>query len=238
MIDGRDGEAEVGHLRLSIAVEEDVLRLEVAVDQAGVVGGGEAAAGSNELLEDVGPGARSGAQPLAERVSLQVLHGDEQAAVGGAHVVDGDDVRVGGAGQGAGLAQESLAQARGRAAAGADQLEGHGPIEVIVAGRPDHAHGPGPDLADELVAIDARARFPASHGFRDARIDREGGLHPWIAARLSPPPRRPQVVRHVHVPSQRALWRELPPPPWVPPDSAAAASIVSEVVAGRDRSAG
>ncbi len=158
---GRLGESEVQDLRLTGGGHEHVLGLEVAVDQAGVVRGLQAAAGLDEHREHLLAGPRARAQPRLEGGALDELHGDEDAVAVGADVVHCDDVGVAQAGHRLGLAQQSgvAVDARlGRAAAGdglaVQQLERDLAVELRVVGRVDHAHAAGTERVQDHVATD------------------------------------------------------------------------------------
>ena len=91
----RAGDAEVGHLHLALAAEEDVLRLDVAVDEPVVVREREPVGDRERELER--PSDRQPARPedeLLEVLAVDVLEDDELPAVVVATVDDGDDVRV------------------------------------------------------------------------------------------------------------------------------------------------
>ncbi len=91
---GGDGEAEVDDAGPAFLVDEDVVGLEVAVDDALAMGGGEALPGGEEHVADLPPGARVLGEPGAEGLAADELHGDEEAAVDGADVEDAGDVGV------------------------------------------------------------------------------------------------------------------------------------------------
>ena len=104
------GDAEVGDLHPALVVDDDVLRLDVAVDD--VLAMREA-----QRLEDLHGdrdqqcSGRSGAYLTMISLSgppLEVLHGDVVGALGLAPVVDLDDVGVVEAGRAARLAAEAL----------------------------------------------------------------------------------------------------------------------------------
>ncbi len=86
------GEAEVEDLDASVASDEDVVRLEVAVDDALVVRGAETA---GELRRDLGCLARRhrrAVDPLAQRLALEQLRDDVGCTLVSADVVDREDV--------------------------------------------------------------------------------------------------------------------------------------------------
>ena len=92
----RASQAEVGHLDLAAWVDQDVLRLDVAVDDARLVRRGDRL---EDLLQQGEGSARRQRRLVADQVaqgmtSGDVLHREEQRAVVVALVVDGHDVRV------------------------------------------------------------------------------------------------------------------------------------------------
>ena len=101
------GEAEVGHPYPTVAAEEHVVGLEIAVDQVGGVGRREAAPGLREDLEHLGDGPGLRPQPLAQGLAFDVLHRDEDRALELPHVVHGDHVGVSDAGDGLRLADQA-----------------------------------------------------------------------------------------------------------------------------------
>jgi hypothetical protein len=100
------GEAEVDDAGAAVVVDEDVVGLEVAVDEAGAVGGGEAVAGGEEHVED---SARARGWRRARRAGWAAMNSMamKRLAVDGADVVDAGDVGVGEAGHGLGLAAQA-----------------------------------------------------------------------------------------------------------------------------------
>ena len=113
---GGPGQAEIEDLDAAAAAfQPDVGRLDVAVDQAVLVG-------RRQPLGDLPADAQHlGDGQLASRASrrsssgspLQELHGQEGHAAVLADLVDGDDVVVLDGGRGLGLAQEALPGLRG-----------------------------------------------------------------------------------------------------------------------------
>src|SRR5262249_42724073 len=117
--------------RLDVAVDD---ALGVGVDQCQQHLGDQLQAG----LERQRPLRR---QPLAQRLSLQILHYQEWA-VGTveARVVDGDDVRVGELADQLRLALEALVEAGLVAQLGVHQLDGDGAFEGLIDGAIDLGH--------------------------------------------------------------------------------------------------
>jgi hypothetical protein len=169
------GEAEVGDADAAVVADEDVVGLDVAVDEAGPVGRGEALASLQDAVEERLPGPRLGAPPLAQVGADDQLHRHEQALVVVADVVDLDDVGVRQAGERLGLALHALLDV-GAVGGLAQQLEGDAAVELIVVGDVDLAHAALGELADQRVA--------AGEGRGDGRRGRAGRVG-WSGARLA-----------------------------------------------------
>ena len=88
------GEAEVEDLHPAVAGDEDVLGLQVAVDDALVVRGGEAAGDLDGVVDGLARRQRRGADARAQRLAFEQLRDDVGRAVVAADVVDGEDVRM------------------------------------------------------------------------------------------------------------------------------------------------
>ena len=92
---GGAGEAEVGDPDLAAAVEHDVRRLEIAMDDAAIVRGGEPGADlPRELDRAVLREAADAAEQRREILAVHVFHREERVALEFADVVDAADVRV------------------------------------------------------------------------------------------------------------------------------------------------
>ena len=105
----RAGDAEVGHLRAPVGVDQDVLRLDVAVDEPAGMGAVEAAPD----LDRVGDRLVDRQRPLPwirslQRAALDVLEDDVGAAVVLARVDDPDEVGMREPRRRPGLAAEAL----------------------------------------------------------------------------------------------------------------------------------
>ena len=107
------GEAEVEDLGSAVFGEHDVFGLEVAVDDAGGVGGGEAIGDLGGDLDQPADGNGLAFQQRTERFAFEEFTDDVLLPGFDAEVVDGDDVRVVEGGDGAGLALEAAAEVGG-----------------------------------------------------------------------------------------------------------------------------
>ena len=87
----------------------------------------------------------------AERVAIDVLHGDVQLPVVVADVVDRDDVGVLETARRLGLAHEAAAQVL---AVDPEELERHVPIDDGVARQVQHTHAAFPEEAFDFVPAD------------------------------------------------------------------------------------
>ena len=146
-------DAEVGHQRAAGArLEQDVVRLHVAVHDAASVRVGERPRHLAQHARRVGRRERAArAESLAERLALHVAHDEEDEAARLADAMDRDDVRVREAGRRARLAQESLARLGGAREVRRQDLDGDVAIELHVAREVDDAHAAAAELALERV---------------------------------------------------------------------------------------
>src|SRR5262249_45060491 len=143
-------------------VEQDVAGLEVAVDDAVGVDGGQ---GLGDLAGQAegrlrGAEAALGAEPGGERLPLDEGHDDVGDAVLLADVVDGADVGVADGGGGAGLAEEAAAgHLRGLAGVvAARHLDGDGALQLRVERLVDDSHAAGAERLEDDVPADLLAR--------------------------------------------------------------------------------
>jgi hypothetical protein len=141
---------------LAGAVEQDVSRLEVAVDDAGDVDGCQGGGhlphqghGLGRVLEAPLP-----AQAVGQALALYEGHDDVRPAGVLADVVDGADVGVPDGGRRPRLAQEPLPGGTAGVVPAAEgrHLDGHDAVQLWVKSPADHAHAPGAQAADDLVA--------------------------------------------------------------------------------------
>ena len=183
LLTGHLREAEIGQVRLVVAVDQDILRLDVAMDDARLVGLVERqsnAADERRLLPD---GDSAHPPPAQHRLALDELHGQVALAVDLAGFVDADDVRV---------LRQAGADARFRQEAAAfgldllgvrdrfdvDRLERHLTVQNGIEGLVDDAFPAAADLALDHVLAEGRLGDLAPGlmvGFGGMRRDPRGG---------------------------------------------------------------
>ena len=151
------GEAEVEDADAAVVADHDVGGLEVAVDEAGGVGGGEALAGLAKHGGELGEGPALALEPGVEGHAVDELHGDVDLAAEGADLVDADDVGVREPGHGLGLAQEAGA-GEVLAGLGVEQLDGDLAVELLVVGGIDDAGAAAAELPQDGEAADRGGR--------------------------------------------------------------------------------
>ena len=149
----------------AVGAEQDVARLDVAVDEPGVMCGVQ---GTGHLPDEVDRPFRFEAafatQQVAQVFALDVLHREEEAAVVVAGGDRGDDVRVVEARSDLTLAQEPLPEALVVCELAVEQLE-RDDVAVLVDGAVDLAHRTLTDQRFDSKAGDRHAApIPARSG--------------------------------------------------------------------------
>jgi myo-inositol-1(or 4)-monophosphatase len=151
---GELGQSEVEHLDVAVAAQHQVLRLDVAVDDARLVRGRERARGADADVQHVGDRHLLAADLLAQRLAVDVLGGDVVDAVGFADVVDGDDVGMVQRRGRAGLALEAADALLVLGEAHRQELERHLAPQTVVLGEINLAHAAGAEKALHPVVGD------------------------------------------------------------------------------------
>ena len=167
-------------------MEEDVFRLDVAVDDAvavrvvervGDLGGDPQRVLDRELLLAI--------QPVAQRLAVDERHDVEHRAVHLSRVVQGEDVRMLQVGGGADLGEEPRA-ADDRGELGLEDL--HGDLAVVpeVVGEEDGGHPPRADLALDAVSVRERGGEERA-GIRHQADTRGEGGRACVSMRIDLP---------------------------------------------------
>ena len=180
------GEPEVGHLDLAVAADDDVLWLDVAVDEAGRVGGAQR---QQDRLEDRDRLARRQRRLLvddvAQRLALDELHREEDVTVVLALVVYGDDVGVAEAGGRPGLAAEALDEDVVGRESGSHDLEGDVALEACVQRHVDRGHASVCEVREDAVSpVDDPTDEGVRHAGRHGRSLRCPDTHSLQARRV------------------------------------------------------
>ena len=146
-------DAEVGDLDAALAVDEDVVRLDVAVDDPVPVREAQRREDLARVLDATLTGA--GPRPtieLLQRAPVEVLHRDVVRVLRLAAVVDRDDVRMVQRGGVLRLAPEPLDELLVVRVAVVEDLDRDAAAELLVLREVDVGHPAGAELADDLVA--------------------------------------------------------------------------------------
>ncbi len=138
------GESEVGQAQAPLAVEQDVGRFDVAVDDAGLVGRGERGAQVRKHTQGdaFGDGA-SAFEPCLQGLAVDQFHDEKRATPFLAEVEHADQRRVVEPRGDSGLPTEPFEESLGAVEGGGvpHDLHRHGDVEGEVVGLPDHPHG-------------------------------------------------------------------------------------------------
>src|SRR5262249_53889549 len=114
-------------------------------------------------------------EPICEAASVDQLHGEVALAGVLADLVDRDDPGVVELGDGLGLVLEPAELEGAGPGAGADHLEGDGPVEAELPGPVDHAHGAVTQLAADLVVAEVAHASAAGEAIGLAAVERAAG---------------------------------------------------------------
>ena len=133
-------QAEIGQFHTAFLVDEDICRLNVAVDDPFVVGVLERIANLWDDNQRFGGREFGGLFHLAQVHAVHIFHDEIEQAIGFAKLVDGDDVGVVQLGQCAGFAQEPLGKFRVAAQLRRQDLQGNDPVELFLPSLVHRAH--------------------------------------------------------------------------------------------------
>ncbi len=146
------GDAEVADLQGAVGVQQEVGGLDVTVDDALRVCGGEPGGGlRGEIGHPLGGQRAGGGQHPGEAVAFDQFHHQVQPVVVLAEVQDTDQIGVVETPGGLGLQTEPGGR-RDVGVLGQQQLDGHRSGERLVVRAPDLSHSTAPDLNIQPVA--------------------------------------------------------------------------------------
>ena len=150
------GDAEVGDFHLAGLVEQQVFRLDVAVDDCMIV----------RVLQRVADWRHDGqglfrlqparAEELAQVHAVNILHQQVKQPVGLSEVVDRDNVRVTQFCERLGLASEAFGELRIFFPLGGEDLEGHEPVERFLPRLVNHPHAAAPQAGQDFELREMR----------------------------------------------------------------------------------
>ena len=147
------GQAEVEHLHDAVVAHHEVRGLDVAMDDAGGMGGRQRL---GRLPEQ--PGQFFHGPALADQrlqgPPFDQLHAEKGPAGGLPGVIDRADVRVVQGAGGAGLAAEARQPYGVPGTLLGQELQGDGPVEAVLPGLVHHPHAAAAEQAQDLVAGD------------------------------------------------------------------------------------
>jgi hypothetical protein len=154
------GDPEVGQVDVAVLIEQDVRRLDVAVDETAAVRGVERARDLGEnrdrtIGRELGLAFEHGLQVTP----LDVAHGEVELPIVFARLVDRDHVRVVERGRHTRLLQEALAESLVPGELGSDQLERDRALEREIGRSVNDAHAAPPDDGFHAVAREDSPRF-------------------------------------------------------------------------------
>jgi hypothetical protein len=158
---GRDGQeagqAEVQQLDIAVSTQKHVLRLDVAMHDAGGVGRRQRLRELHAEVDDR-RNRRAAARQRGERLPLDEFHRQEAATLELPYLVDGDDVRmVEGRGR-AGLLLEPAGDVGASGERWAQELDRHLSSQPRILREVHLAHAPAAEQADDVVDADPAAR--------------------------------------------------------------------------------
>ncbi len=145
------GQAEVGHLRPIVLVEQHVAGLEVAMNNPAAVGIMHGPRRGLEVDRCPPAGQRSQGGALGEAGAADVLHREVRLAIVGADLVQRDDVGVLQLRRGGGLVLEAVQIVRPGQRPADDHFQRDDAAEPQVPRLEHHAHAAAADFFDELI---------------------------------------------------------------------------------------
>ena len=149
-------QSKVGQLRVAAFGNQNVLGLDVAVENAGLMGGREPIGDAGQQLDRLAPVALRFSCPVSERAAIDELGDEILPALELARVVDREDVRMIERRDRLRFALEAAARGRIGEIVG-EKLDGNGPVEFGIERAVDHAHAAGAEWRLHDVHAETKA---------------------------------------------------------------------------------
>ena len=150
--DARD--AEVGDLDAAVLQDHDIVRLDIAMDNAAAVGVLERLGDLHGEMQRLAPvEAALLLQILLERDALDQLHDDIVHVAGAGHVVNADDIRVRQHGDGLRLRMEAAAELLIARELILEDLHGDQAVQTVIQCFIYNCHPACPDDLEDLIAV-------------------------------------------------------------------------------------
>ena len=152
------GQAEVEDLDAPVPADEDVLRLQVAVDDPLVVRGGEAVRDLDRVVEGLAHREGRAREADAQALAFEQLRGEVRPAVVVADVEDGEDVGMVEGGHRLRFDLEAPQAVGVRGHGRGEHLEGDIAPEAVIAGAVDLSHASGAEETRDFIGADPGPR--------------------------------------------------------------------------------
>src|SRR5262245_14665795 len=143
------GQTEVGEFGVAVFGDKDIGRLDVAMQDADIVSGGQSVRDADEQLHDLPPAASLRIGPVAQRAAIDEFRDEILLTLKFAHVVDRKDMRMVEKGRHLRLTLKPAARARVRQFSG-KKLDRHRPVELGVACTIHLAHAALTEKSDDF----------------------------------------------------------------------------------------
>ncbi len=143
-------QSKVRHLHAAAAVQQDVLRLDVAVDDALVVRELERIANLGHNGQRLARAYATAGEQLSQVHPVHEFHDEEIQSIRPAKIMDGDDARVVELGQRLGFAGEPFGKRGVVSNSGGQNLERHDSVEFFLPGFIHRPHAAAADQFDDF----------------------------------------------------------------------------------------
>ena len=144
------GQSEIRQFGVTARGDQDVIGLDIAVQNTGLMGGGQTIGDAGQQLGDILPIARLPLNPVLERAAVDEFGHQILPAVEFTYVIDGEDVRMIERRRHLRLALKSPASCRIGEVVG-EELDRHGPVELGIDSPKDNVPMPPAPIAVSIV---------------------------------------------------------------------------------------